>query len=68
MFMDTLLFVFMHYGWTFFLNCCLWCFMISLCFWYVKFCLPIGCYILILCMWQGTTLNDKIFFNIYLER
>ncbi|KAI8344173.1 hypothetical protein BC941DRAFT_407955 [Chlamydoabsidia padenii] len=28
--------VFMYYGWAFFPDCCLWCFVISLCFWYVK--------------------------------
>ncbi|KAI8344111.1 hypothetical protein BC941DRAFT_407803, partial [Chlamydoabsidia padenii] len=49
MFMSTLLLVFIHYGWAFFLGCCLWCFVISLCFWYVKLWLLVGCYILVLC-------------------
>ncbi|KAI8339654.1 hypothetical protein BC941DRAFT_421084, partial [Chlamydoabsidia padenii] len=39
-FMGTLLLVSMHYGWDFFLGCCLWCFVISLCFWY-EACLPL---------------------------
>ncbi|KAI8339655.1 hypothetical protein BC941DRAFT_421088 [Chlamydoabsidia padenii] len=38
--MGTLLLVFMHYGWTFFLDCCLWWYMMSLGFWY-KVCLPL---------------------------
>ncbi|KAI8333586.1 hypothetical protein BC941DRAFT_454865 [Chlamydoabsidia padenii] len=37
MFMGTLWFVFMHYGGAFFPDCCVCCFAISLCFWYVKF-------------------------------
>ncbi|KAI8337537.1 hypothetical protein BC941DRAFT_425527 [Chlamydoabsidia padenii] len=34
MFMGTLLRVFIRYGCAFFLDCCLWCFVVSLCFWY----------------------------------
>ncbi|KAI8335765.1 hypothetical protein BC941DRAFT_471742 [Chlamydoabsidia padenii] len=34
MFMGALWLVFMHYDGAFFLGCCLWCFVISLCFWY----------------------------------
>ncbi|KAI8336258.1 hypothetical protein BC941DRAFT_514436 [Chlamydoabsidia padenii] len=34
MFTGTLLVVFMRYGWAFFLDCCLWWCMMSLCFWY----------------------------------
>ncbi|KAI8342007.1 hypothetical protein BC941DRAFT_466908 [Chlamydoabsidia padenii] len=40
MFTGTLWLVFMDYGWAFFLDCCVWFFMISLSFWY-KACLPV---------------------------
>ncbi|KAI8329735.1 hypothetical protein BC941DRAFT_442288, partial [Chlamydoabsidia padenii] len=55
MFMGTLLLVFMYYDWAFFLDCCLWCFVISLCFWYVKYV-------------ARNDVNDKIISNTYLER
>ncbi|KAI8338357.1 hypothetical protein BC941DRAFT_422648 [Chlamydoabsidia padenii] len=38
--MGTLLFVFMYYGWAFFLDYFIWCFVVSLCFWY-KVCLAV---------------------------
>ncbi|KAI8327503.1 hypothetical protein BC941DRAFT_476563 [Chlamydoabsidia padenii] len=35
MFTGTLLLVIFHYGWAFLLDYCVWCFMISLGFWFV---------------------------------
>ncbi|KAI8332063.1 hypothetical protein BC941DRAFT_437399, partial [Chlamydoabsidia padenii] len=49
----------------FFLDCCLWCFVFSLCFW---FCLYVGCFILGLFNAARNDVNDKIFSNTYLER
>ncbi|KAI8342006.1 hypothetical protein BC941DRAFT_415099 [Chlamydoabsidia padenii] len=40
MFMGTLWLVIFHYGWAFFLDYCVWYFMISLCFW-CEVCLPV---------------------------
>ncbi|KAI8336146.1 hypothetical protein BC941DRAFT_514330 [Chlamydoabsidia padenii] len=68
MFTGTLLVVFMHYGWSFFLNCCLGCLVISFCFWYVKLWLLIGRCILVLCIVARNNVKDKIISNIYLER
>ncbi|KAI8332091.1 hypothetical protein BC941DRAFT_437496 [Chlamydoabsidia padenii] len=51
MFMGTLWFVFMYYGWAFFLDCCLWCFVFSLCFW----------------LWLLVDCCILIIFNSYLE-
>ncbi|KAI8341696.1 hypothetical protein BC941DRAFT_414249, partial [Chlamydoabsidia padenii] len=62
MFMGTLLLVFMDYGWAFFLDCYLWFFVTSLCFWYVKFCLLVGCCILVLCnvAWNDIEGRDHV--------
>ncbi|KAI8336800.1 hypothetical protein BC941DRAFT_428098 [Chlamydoabsidia padenii] len=66
MFMGTLLLVFLHYDWAFFLDCCLWCFVISFCFCSVKFCLLVGCCILVLCNVARNDVNGKILSNTYL--
>ncbi|KAI8342481.1 hypothetical protein BC941DRAFT_412922 [Chlamydoabsidia padenii] len=69
--------VFIHYGWAFFLDCCLWWCMISLCFWYkvinhissgCRLWLFVGCCILDLCNVARNDVNDKIISNTYLER
>ncbi|KAI8339937.1 hypothetical protein BC941DRAFT_237180 [Chlamydoabsidia padenii] len=59
---------FMRYGLALFLDCCLWCFVVSLCFWYVKLWLLSVCCILVLCNVARNDVNDKIISNTYLER
>ncbi|KAI8330844.1 hypothetical protein BC941DRAFT_439724 [Chlamydoabsidia padenii] len=51
--------VFIRYGCAFFLDCCLWCFVV---------CLAVRCFILGLFNTARNGLNDKIFSNTYLER